>query len=165
MLNLWRAGDVNTPGSVEAVDVQFAINAALGLGMRGNSDVNYIRTTDAVDVQLVINAALAIVIDMDGDGLADGTEANLGTLPATFDTDGDGVGDGQELLDGTDHFSANGGEPPALADVASAIDPTVSKDVFTSTEFITRARYSQPSRVRIWVVSATHFRFGPMASK
>jgi hypothetical protein len=96
------AGDVDQSDTVDAVDVQILINAALGLNTADNSDISYDNSVDAVDVQLVINAALGIIIDMDGDGLADVAEDALGTLPNDPDSDGDGVWDGQEILDGTD---------------------------------------------------------------
>lgn len=53
-------GDVNGEGFVNAVDVQLAINAALGIAIDEafDADVNNDGETNAVDVQLVINAAL-----------------------------------------------------------------------------------------------------------
>jgi hypothetical protein len=50
--------DINNDGTVDAVDIQLVINAALGLSVAQNTDINGDNTTDAVDVQLVINAAL-----------------------------------------------------------------------------------------------------------
>lgn len=99
-----KAGDVDESGAVDALDVQLVINTTLGKAVPASSrpDVDYSGTTDAADVQLVVNAALGREVDLDGDGLCDAAEANLGTDSAFFDTDGDGVGDGQEVLDGTD---------------------------------------------------------------
>jgi formylglycine-generating enzyme required for sulfatase activity len=99
------AGDVDADSDVDAVDVQLVINGALGVKVYQPTDIDYSGGIGAVDVQLVINAALGIVIDMDGDGLCDGAEDNLGTNPNLADTDDDGVGDGQEMLDGTDPLS------------------------------------------------------------
>ncbi|MCB9766150.1 MAG: redoxin family protein [Alphaproteobacteria bacterium] len=71
--------------------------------------------------------------DSDGDGIADGDEARMGTDPFDPDTDGDGVDDGQELADGTNprfrysHVYAQGGyavgDCPAPPD-AEAAGPT-----------------------------------------
>lgn len=56
-----RPEDVTFSGDVTAVDVQFVINAALGLDIAPvNADVNNDNAVDAVDVQLVINAALGV---------------------------------------------------------------------------------------------------------
>lgn len=54
--------DVNGDGSVDAVDVQLVINAALGLPIDSTyrPDLNGDGEVNAVDVQLVINAALGI---------------------------------------------------------------------------------------------------------
>jgi hypothetical protein len=52
--------DLNDDGSVDAVDVQLAINAALGLPTGVDCDVDGDGRVDAVDVQLTINAALGI---------------------------------------------------------------------------------------------------------
>ena len=40
--------------------------------------------------------------DMDGDGLSDADEANLGTDPSNPDSDGDTFSDGDEVNQGTD---------------------------------------------------------------
>jgi len=55
-------GDVDFSGSVNAVDVQLVINAALGIQVEQNCDINGDGSVNAVDVQLVINAALGIDI-------------------------------------------------------------------------------------------------------
>lgn len=52
------ATDLNGDNAVNAVDVQLAINGALGVGP--SADVNNDGQTNAVDVQLVINAALGL---------------------------------------------------------------------------------------------------------
>lgn len=55
------ANDINGDNAVNAVDVQLAINAALGIGIGPLSgDVNNDGSANAVDVQLVINAALGL---------------------------------------------------------------------------------------------------------
>jgi hypothetical protein len=54
------SGDVNGSGSVNAIDVQLVINAALGLPVDCDCDVNGDGAVDALDVQLVTNAALGI---------------------------------------------------------------------------------------------------------
>lgn len=50
--------DVSINGRVDVVDVQQAINAALGVSVTGTEDVNGDGSTDVTDVQLVINGAL-----------------------------------------------------------------------------------------------------------
>lgn len=55
------SGDVNGDGSVNAVDIQFVINAALGLSVgnvNANVDGDAGNAVNAVDVQIVINQAL-----------------------------------------------------------------------------------------------------------
>jgi hypothetical protein len=52
--------DLDGNGSIDAVDVQIVINAALGIDDRPNVDVNINGDVDAVDVQLVINGALGL---------------------------------------------------------------------------------------------------------
>ena len=101
------AGDVNGVDGIDAVDVQLVINGALEIGSLPADDIDHNASIDAIDVQLVINAALGLIIDADGDGLADAAEANLLTNPNLFDTDNDGIGDGQEVLDGTDPLVPN----------------------------------------------------------
>jgi hypothetical protein len=52
--------DIDGDGSVNAVDVQFTINAALNLDIGSlDADIDGSGSVDAVDVQLVINAALS----------------------------------------------------------------------------------------------------------
>jgi predicted outer membrane repeat protein len=53
-------GDVDADGVVNAVDVQMAINGALGLATPAPADVNGDGTANAIDVQQVINAALGL---------------------------------------------------------------------------------------------------------
>jgi hypothetical protein len=52
--------DIDGNGTLDAVDVQIVINAALGIDDRPNADVNIDGEVNAVDVQLVINAALGL---------------------------------------------------------------------------------------------------------
>jgi carboxypeptidase D len=51
--------DVDGSGSVNASDVQYVINAALGMTVPYDCDVNDDGPTNAIDVQLTVNAALA----------------------------------------------------------------------------------------------------------
>ena len=51
-------GDVNGDLNVDAIDIQFVINGALGQETGMETDINADEQTNAVDVQLVINAAL-----------------------------------------------------------------------------------------------------------
>ena len=51
--------DIDGDGTLNAVDVQLVINAALSLYVLGNADVDLSGDIDATDVQLVVNAALA----------------------------------------------------------------------------------------------------------
>jgi len=53
-------GDVNGNGSVDALDVQLAINEALGISGPYDCDLTGDSLVNALDVQLVINAALGI---------------------------------------------------------------------------------------------------------
>ena len=55
--------DINGDGFVDAVDVQLAINAALGIPINPayDADINGDGEVNAIDVQLVINAALGVV--------------------------------------------------------------------------------------------------------
>jgi len=55
-----RPEDINQDGSVNAVDVQLAINGALSLPVEFNCDVNRDGAVNAVDVQQTINAVLAL---------------------------------------------------------------------------------------------------------
>jgi hypothetical protein len=50
--------DLNTDGVVNVVDVQLAVNAALGLAPCGFADLAGSGTCNVVDVQRIINAAL-----------------------------------------------------------------------------------------------------------
>jgi len=53
--------DVNDDGTVDAVDVQTVVNAALGLDVSpANADVQPDGAINAVDVQMVVNAALGL---------------------------------------------------------------------------------------------------------
>jgi hypothetical protein len=54
------ATDLNGDSTIDAVDVQLIINAALGQNENGNADVDNDGDIDAVDIQLVINAALGL---------------------------------------------------------------------------------------------------------
>lgn len=103
------AGDVDSSGAVNALDVQLVINGALGLSVSVNTNIDYSASgTDAIDVQLVINAALSLSIDADGDGLCNTAETNLGSLPNNVESDGDGLEDGEEVVDlGTDPASGS----------------------------------------------------------
>jgi len=97
------AGDVDGNNRINAVDVQLAINAALGQDTgSARTDVDADGRVDAIDVQTVINASLGIDIDADDDGLTDKAEINIGTDPADPDSDDDGLGDGDEIVVGTD---------------------------------------------------------------
>lgn len=57
------AGDIDGSLTIDAVDVQFVINAALELPVAFSTDIDHSGGTTAVDVQLVINGALGLVID------------------------------------------------------------------------------------------------------
>jgi hypothetical protein len=53
--------DIDGSGGVDAVDVQLAINGALGIDISPfRADVNSDGSTNAIDVQLVINAVLGV---------------------------------------------------------------------------------------------------------
>jgi len=61
---LARSIDSDGSGAVDAVDVQFTINAALGLDVVYLCDFDRSGTVDAIDVQLAINSALGILVDL-----------------------------------------------------------------------------------------------------
>ncbi|MBI4560064.1 MAG: hypothetical protein HY706_20925 [Candidatus Hydrogenedentes bacterium] len=124
------AGDINDSGTIDAVDVQLTINAALGLTSPYRSDLDFNTYTDAVDVQLVINAALGIVIDGDSDGLADAAEHILGTDSIKQDTDGDNMPDGWEATNNLDprdvadaYFDSDGDSLTNLEEFVLGTDP------------------------------------------
>ena len=54
--------DIDGNDVVDAVDVQLAINGALGLSAQLDGDINCDGNVDAVDVQLAINAVLGLEI-------------------------------------------------------------------------------------------------------
>jgi len=131
------AGDIDSSGVVDAVDIQLTINAALGISISPrNGDIEGSSTVDAVDVQLVINAALDIDIDTDDDGLCDAAELNLGTDPYVADSDRDGVGDGQEGVNGTDPLVPDGDVmvPLPAFSIETASDPVYIESLVRFTD-------------------------------
>ncbi len=84
------AGDVDGSNTVDSLDVQIAINAALRLPVPTTywPDVDYSGAVDALDVQLVINAALRLPVDIDGDGICDAADVNLFTHIDSFAING-----------------------------------------------------------------------------
>jgi hypothetical protein len=54
-------GDVNRSGTVNAVDVQLVVNAALDIPVTVDCDLSGDESVNAVDIQLVVNAALGLV--------------------------------------------------------------------------------------------------------
>ena len=52
--------DIDGDGSVDAADVQLAINAALGLDISGDADMDHNGKVNAVEIQAIINEALGI---------------------------------------------------------------------------------------------------------
>jgi hypothetical protein len=59
-ITIENSTDIDSSGTVDAVDVQLVINGALNIDTGGlNTDIDGDSDVDAVDVQLVINAALA----------------------------------------------------------------------------------------------------------
>ena len=52
-------GDIDHSNSVNAVDIQLAVNAVLGLAVGAyDTDVNDDGATNAIDIQFVVNAVL-----------------------------------------------------------------------------------------------------------
>jgi len=113
-------GDVNRTDSVDALDVQLVINAALNLDLPWMCDVDGSGNVNALDIQLTINAALGLEPDTDGDGLSDfyeiaydgdnttydiydseGNPDGSDLNPNAADTDSDGVSDNIEIDAGT----------------------------------------------------------------
>ncbi|NBR63894.1 MAG: hypothetical protein EBT77_06260 [Verrucomicrobia bacterium] len=121
---IWAWGNASTPTAAVPVAMASKVVQAVGGG----------------------NFALALVLDQDGDGLADNVETNTGiyvsadntgTDPARADTDGDGLNDGVETRTGTFVSASNTGTDPLLADtdgdgtsdgveVAAGKDPNVA---------------------------------------
>ena len=54
-------GDTNADDKVNASDIQYVINAALGLDTPVPTNINRVGAVDALDIQGIINAALGIV--------------------------------------------------------------------------------------------------------
>jgi hypothetical protein len=61
VVNLESTADVNSDSTVDAVDVQLVINAALGIPVEADPDINLDATINAVDVQLAVNGALGLL--------------------------------------------------------------------------------------------------------
>lgn len=67
-----------------------------------------------IDDNIIQTAPIALMIDSDGDGLADDIEGRLGSDPVRSDTDGDGTDDGEE----TRQSKNPAGEGPLRAKLA-----------------------------------------------
>lgn len=113
---------------------------------------------DAKDALHVVYAKATIVesVDTDSDGLADSTEAAIGTDPAVRDTDGDGLTDGDEevmlntfatIADSDGDGFGDGLEVAAGADPRStnSVPVTIAGKVVNGTDF------SGPVRARLIV--------------
>lgn len=74
--------------------------------------------------------------DVDGDGLADHEEMQIGSSPASADTDNDGKFDMEEVLAGTSTTEANSGDDTESSDPDTPIVTQVNNFFFT-TEVIT----------------------------
>ena len=97
--------------------------------------------------------------DLDGDGLTNEREEELGTDPQNRDTDGDGVVDGEELEDGTDPLDnrsfadADGDLVPNAVELHDGTDPNDPQSFLDSDaggtadhiETVIFARYGLPS--------------------
>lgn len=60
-VTVFRRTDVNRSGSVNALDIQLVVNAALGINIAPwNGDVNGDGFVNAIDIQLVVNAVLGV---------------------------------------------------------------------------------------------------------
>ncbi len=76
--------------------------------------------------------------DLDGDGLTNEREEELGTDPLLADTDGDGVNDGTEVADGTDpldagsYADADGDLVPDEVEIVAGTDPNDSDSFLDS---------------------------------
>ncbi|MET8349475.1 MULTISPECIES: hypothetical protein [unclassified Micromonospora] len=68
--------------------------------------------------------------DVDGDGLTNLREQELGTSPTEADTDGDGVSDGAEVVRGTNPLVADNPPPP----VSEPADPVQTTPTDTDTD-------------------------------
>lgn len=52
--------DVDFTGTINALDIQVTVNAALGMRTHGNPDVDRSKAVNAIDVQLVVNGVLGL---------------------------------------------------------------------------------------------------------
>ncbi|MBT8137888.1 MAG: hypothetical protein KJO54_12795 [Gammaproteobacteria bacterium] len=86
--------------------------------------------------------------DTDGDTLGDGDEVALGTNPAKSDTDGDGVSDSGEVNSGLDPLVANAGLAPLLLSegLDNAQIPEVWEDAAGKLHIVYTARELSPER-------------------
>jgi hypothetical protein len=95
------------------------------VGVEGDLDGdNY---PDALELEVGLDPGN---IDTDGDGVADGDEANIyGTDPFTWDTDGDGINDGAELYETrTDPLVWEDHSGGATVDATAAETETLAAD-------------------------------------
>jgi hypothetical protein len=85
----YAVGDINQDGSVNALDVQLVINAALGFDIGDFvADVNLDESVNALDVQLVINAALGLPVAIKTEAGNGGGWASGGLLHRDGDAQG-----------------------------------------------------------------------------
>jgi ELWxxDGT repeat protein len=105
---LWQT-DGSTTGTFRVADIAPGAPSSTPVGpfVVSGANVFFQATTDAAGSELWA-LPLAALVDTDGDGLDDATEASLGTNPNDADTDDDGLADGAEVnLYGTSPLSTD----------------------------------------------------------
>ena len=113
-------GDVNSDGSIDALDLDLILNHLLNVApLSGqaliDADANQDGVVDVRDVVFLVRGDH----DRDNDGLPDAVEIALGLDPGNPDSDGDGTPDAEEDFDGdglTNLFEVELGLNPASVD-------------------------------------------------
>ncbi|SCG55144.1 hypothetical protein GA0070619_3220 [Micromonospora zamorensis] len=134
-LGITYGGDHDSDGVVDVVELRFGSSPLLvdsdgdgltdkfeitklaGWTMPGRSDTDGDGTNDGAE-------------DVDGDGLSNLREQEVGTSPTEADSDGDGLGDGAEVAQGRNPLVADNPPPP----VSGPADPVQTTPTDTDTD-------------------------------
>lgn len=127
-LGITYTGDHDSDGVVDVVELRFGASPLL-------VDSDFDGLTDKFEIEKLTGFTKANNADTDADGVRDGDEdidgdgltnlreQELGTSPTNSDTDGDGVSDGVEVDRGTNPLVADPRPGPPLGGGAPPIDP------------------------------------------